>query len=249
MISKPYTSATIIDTAQGYFLEAYQHFTLMNILVQGDDALNNAEPTTLKREGKKKSHTSQTLPQPSQEMLEHSAEYEALRVALAPLLEWQKKMVRIHKHVFESLNFLDQFSQVELLLPQDYEELAQYVEILPCHQISPAYPFGGFVLNLNVSTLIHRDWKDLNLCMVIVISEDCIGGDLALLEPGLVLELRNGNAVLFPSGKISHFNTHYQGMRASLVFHSDSSSQGWIKDRNGWDGNIYFSSTQGSSQL
>jgi hypothetical protein len=138
---------------------------------------------------------------------------------------------------------------VELLLPKDSQELAQYVEILPCHQISPAYPFGGFVLNLNVSTLIHRDWKDLNLCMVIVISEDCVGGELALLEPGLVLDLQNGDMVLFPSGKISHFNTHYKGMRASLVFHSDSSAQSWIKDRNGWNGNIYFSSTQGSSQL
>ena len=100
MISKPYTTATIIDTAQGYFLEAYQYFTLMNIFVQGDDAPTNADPTTLKREGKKKSHTSQTLPCPSQEMLEHSAEYEALHVALAPLLKWQKKMVRIHRCLF-----------------------------------------------------------------------------------------------------------------------------------------------------
>lgn len=125
----------------------------------------------------------------------------------------------------------------------------QYVEILPCHQNSPAYPFGGFVVNFNVSTLIHRDWKDLNLCMVIVISEDCVGGELALLEPGLVLDLQNGDMVLFPSGKISHFNMHYIGKRASLVFHSDSSSQSWIKDRNGWADNIYFRSSKGSLEL
>jgi len=85
--------------------------------------------------------------------------------------------------------------------------------------------------------------------MVIVISEDCVGGELALLEPGLVLDLQNGDAVLFPSGKISHFNMHYKGMRASLVFHSDSSSRSWIKDRNGWNHNIYFRSTQGDLEL
>jgi predicted 2-oxoglutarate/Fe(II)-dependent dioxygenase YbiX len=117
------------------------------------------------------------------------------------------------------------------------------VEILPCHEISPAYPFGGFVMNFNVSTLIHRDWKDLNLCMVIVISENYQGGELALLEPGVLLELRNGDMVIFPSSKISHFNMHYSGERASLVFHTDSAAKSWIKDRNGWAKNIHFRST------
>lgn len=84
---------------------------------------------------------------------------------------------------------------------------------------------------------------------VIVISEDCVGGELPLLEPGLVLDLANSDMVLFPSSKISYFNMHYCGKRASLVFHSDSSSQSWIKDQNGWSQNIYFKSSQGSLEL
>ena len=56
----------------------------------------DAEPTTLRREGKKQGHTSQTLPRPSQEMLEHSSEYQALKMALAPLLEWQKMVVSLN---------------------------------------------------------------------------------------------------------------------------------------------------------
>jgi len=63
--------------------------------MQGDNTPVNAEPTTLRKEGKKKGHTSQTLPRPSQEMLEHSAEYEALKMALAPLMEWQRKTVSL----------------------------------------------------------------------------------------------------------------------------------------------------------
>ena len=60
------------------------------------------------------------------------------------------------------------------------------------------------------------------------------------MEPGLVLALRNGDAVVFPSREISHFNLHYKGCRASLVLQSDRWLNQWLQDGNGWDGNIHI---------
>lgn len=114
-----------------------------------------------------------------------------------------------------------------------------YADILPGKAACPAYPFGGFVINLNVCTRAHRDWKDMDLCVVIPIG-DFTGGELCLLEPGLVLAVRPGDMVIFPSHKITHFNLHYIGKRASLVLHSDRDGAQWVKNRNGWASNHYM---------
>ena len=58
------------------------------------------------------------------------------------------------------------------------------------------------------------------------------------MEPGLVLGLWNGDAVVFSSCKTMHFNLHYKECRASLVFQSDKRLDDWLKDAHGWDGNI-----------
>jgi len=113
--------------------------------------------------------------------------------------------------------------------------------VLPGSGFSPAYPFSGFVINFNVCTRIHRDVNDKKLCVVMAISDDtCEGGDICFLEPGIRLQLLCGNIVLFPSRKISHFNMDFKGERASLVLHSDSSGDNWVKNRNNWEHNIYM---------
>ena len=143
-------------------------------------------------------------------------------------------------------------------MPDSYKKLAEYGDCLPGDEFLAGYPFGGIVLNLNIATKIHRDNEDLDLCLLIVISK-CIGGDLVLLEPGLVLGQRNGDAMVFPSGDISHYNMNFVGFRASIIFHSDRASETWtgppsyttemsttrsrgkyLLDRNGWGKNIYF---------
>ena len=107
---------------------------------------------------------------------------------------------------------------MEQLLPENVAELKIALEVLPCSHTSPVYPFSGYVVNLNVSTRAHRDLQDKKICLIIVISsEDCIGGELCLVEPGLVLRLRNGDAIVFASATLTHFNTHYIGRRVSLV--------------------------------
>ena len=114
-----------------------------------------------------------------------------------------------------------------------------YAQQLPGHASSPCYPFAGFVINLNVSTKVHRDAKDHLICLVLPVG-NFIGGELCLVEPGLVLPLRSGDMTIFPSQDISHFNLTYQGARASLVCHTDREGLKWVEDRFKWRGNDYF---------
>lgn len=137
------------------------------------------------------------------------------------------------------------YFQVKALLPDCYENLSYLVEALPNGDTSPVHPFSGFVLNVNVSTRIHRDWGDEDVCLVLVLS-DCSGGELCLKEPGVVLKLNTGDIIIFKSAEISHFNLHYAGKRASLVFHTDRAAKSWAKDRNGWQHNMYMLSTNSS---
>jgi predicted 2-oxoglutarate/Fe(II)-dependent dioxygenase YbiX len=84
---------------------------------------------------------------------------------------------------------------------------------------------------------------DKIICMILVIS-DCEGGELVLYEPGLVLDLRSGDVAIFPSDDITHFNLHFRGKRASLVFHTDKMADSWGKSRNGWATNKNFASSE-----
>lgn len=110
---------------------------------------------------------------------------------------------------------------------------------MPADGITPAYPFGGWVINLNVSTLIHHDYQNLKLCLIIVAS-DCEGSNLCLKKPGVSLQLQNGDTVIFASSKLSHFNTHFKGKQASLVFHSDVSAKAWVENRNSWKHTLFM---------
>lgn len=123
------------------------------------------------------------------------------------------------------------------------EIVSQFAEVLPADAESHAGPFAGFVINFNVSTKIHRD-KDRRFCVVLIVSENCEGGDLCLEEVGLKLSLRNGDVVAFPSQKISHFNTHFDGERASIVLHTDADCEGWIQHRNFWKDSLYMLETE-----
>ncbi|KAJ7629550.1 hypothetical protein B0H17DRAFT_962866, partial [Mycena rosella] len=103
---------------------------------------------------------------------------------------------------------------------------------LPLSPNTPAYPFSGFVVNLRVCTDEHKDGFDKDLCTVIVISDDCEGGELCLFEAGLCVHLRVGDIFIFPSCYVTPFNTHFRGLRATLVLHSDRAGDKWAK--NAW---------------
>ena len=123
------------------------------------------------------------------------------------------------------------------MLPEEYAILSQYADILPCNDVSPVDPFTGFVLNINVTTLLNRDPADEKICLILVIS-DCEGGELCFVETGLVLCLKLGDGVIFPSTKLTHFNAHFKGYRVFLVFHSDKHFRRWPENNNAWLGNV-----------
>ena len=130
--------------------------------------------------------------------------------------------------------------EIQRLLPQEFRDLSLDAESLPGNVHPIAYPFLSVVVNLNVTTLGHRDSKDKGFCVVIAIG-DFENGELCLYEPGLVVPLRPGHFIIFPSARITHFNIHYSGCRASIVLHTDGEIDKWTHgQRNGWEDNVYF---------
>ena len=74
---------------------------------------------------------------------------------------------------------------------------------------------------------------DKGWCTTITLA-DCIGGQLALHELGLVFDSAPGDMITFQSCNQTHFNLHMKGIRASLVLHSDREGDKWANDCNGW---------------
>jgi len=112
---------------------------------------------------------------------------------------------------------------------------------LPGNNQSLVAPFVSLVLNINVATRGHRDGQDKDFCVVLPIG-DFKGGELVMKEQGIVVELGQGDWIMFTSAHTTHFNMPYEGRRASLVLHSDKAMEQWVRDRNGWAANSSFQS-------
>ena len=125
------------------------------------------------------------------------------------------------------------FIQLQFQLPEIYEELNLYCQVLPFNINSPAQPFSGIVINICVSTTGHRDRSDKHICVVIPFG-DWQGGEICLYELGLIIKLNPGDILIFPSCDITHFNLHFSGIRGSVVFHSDRQGDAWTEGFNGW---------------
>ena len=74
---------------------------------------------------------------------------------------------------------------------------------------------------------------DKRICIVIPFGE-WQGGEICIYELGLVIKLKAGDILVFPSWRFTHFNLHFCGLRGSLVLHSDKKGDGWVQDYNGW---------------
>lgn len=122
-------------------------------------------------------------------------------------------------------------------LPKEHEELSVFCELLPLNRFPTTYPFPGFVLNIQCCTEGHTDNGDTTICAVIPFG-DYEGGELVLHEAGLVLDIKRGDVLIFPSHLINHFNLHFKGFRGSIVMHSDKEVARWNFDRNGWNKHI-----------
>ncbi|KAL0569246.1 hypothetical protein V5O48_012720 [Marasmius crinis-equi] len=185
--------------------------------VRGDGAPENVDPQFLGREGVPRMHFQNAIPHQSKDTVQFQKEWEDLQEVMKPVFEWLGE-------------------QVKKYFPEEADHIRMFADLLPNDAYSPIHPFGGIVINFNIASTFHRDPKDEQICLVMCIS-DCVGGELVLYEPGMVLRLRCGDAVIFRSTQISHFNQHYIGQRASFVMSTDSAGKAWIHDRNGWGTN------------
>jgi hypothetical protein len=210
-----------------------------NFFIQGHDAPVGVHPKFLRRDGASRTNHSQLIPRVAKELMEHTREYDNLCNAFEELFAWINEKVRCCA-LFSFLKLNMERVQLRRSLPTTYENLCIFADVLPGNEVSPAHPFGGFVLNINVVTGAHRDVKDLELCLVLAVGNHT-GGELCLVEPGLVLRLRNGDMAIFPSGRLTHFNLHYQGTRASVVLHSDYAGKIWGENRMGWQHHNFMS--------
>ncbi|GBE82502.1 hypothetical protein SCP_0408860 [Sparassis crispa] len=186
-------------------------------ITRGDDAPTNIHPLFLYKVECGHTNHHQFTPYFSKELWEHEEEYDSLSKVFEEFCEWMQAK----------------------RLPEVYKSLEIFAEVLPGREVSPCHPFTSMVLNVNVVTHVHRDVKDLKACLVLVLG-DHTGGDLCLVEPGLVFPLRAGDLVVFHSGDVTHFNLHYRGERASLVLHSDAEGKHWQEDQMGWKDNDYM---------
>jgi len=116
------------------------------------------DPATIIREGRNAPvNTSQKIPRASKEIKKFSEEYQRLQEAFAPVFKWLHDLVSLYFYDFYDFLIQAYYFKLQQLLPDNYKILSEYVDILPCKEPSPVYPFAGFVVNLNVATRIHRD--------------------------------------------------------------------------------------------
>ncbi|KAJ7483744.1 hypothetical protein B0H11DRAFT_1914615 [Mycena galericulata] len=183
-----------------------------------DTPCDNVHPHFIRRKGAKQVNHGQRVPRASREIVQDQDAYSSLVAGLTGVCEYLADRLYHHR-------------------PELTNKLEAYIDILPRNEACPWAPFGGIVVNLNACSDAHLDGLDLHKrCVVIPLMEDCQGGGLVLHEARLVLDLHTGHVVLFPSGRYTHFNLHYQGVRASLVFHTDAASKQWTQGEGGKPG-------------
>ncbi|KAG2092139.1 uncharacterized protein F5147DRAFT_657757 [Suillus discolor] len=197
------------------------HFSTWNrYSTMGADAPTHIHPHEMARVDVSRTNHMQCLPYASEDILEHQQLYSNVLAAFGELFEWLEHVMKTH-------------------LPEEYEVIVELSQNLPGGECSPVAPFLLLVINLNVTTEAHQDRFDKDLCLVLPIGE-FTGEALVQFEQGLVLELRCGDFVVFPSADTTHFNLHYEGMKASFVCHTDRGFDKWKEGYNGWAANNHF---------
>jgi hypothetical protein len=140
---------------------------------------------------KKKINSCQYFPRAAAEIQDHIDSYRLISECLQPIFSWICDTVS----GFSATHFPPNLPILQLkeMLPNKYEVIKLFADVLLAGASSSAFPFGGFVINLNVSTLIHRGEEDLKWCLILIISEVFQGEDLCFFEPGFRISLKHGD--------------------------------------------------------
>ncbi|KAF6745749.1 hypothetical protein DFP72DRAFT_856056 [Ephemerocybe angulata] len=173
----------------------------------------DADVSTIRKHGKNKVNSCCNVPRGSREYKDYPDERDAIYEAFEPLFHWISE-------------------KAQATLPDDCQITGGYVDLLPGQQTVACYPFPCLVVNFNVATRLHRDVGDDNFCITVGFTEG-LGGDLCLMETGIVCKSRPGDVFAFRSSRMSHFNLDYVGKRISMVFHTDKAAAYWVEGRNG----------------
>ncbi|KIM53620.1 hypothetical protein SCLCIDRAFT_138648 [Scleroderma citrinum Foug A] len=166
-------------------------------------------------------------------------------INITQMMPYQCRDVEKYRVLYDNIKFgfEDAFAWIcevfESHLPDEYSRLTEAIDMLPGASHSPFSPMSSLVVNLNISTLAHRDSFDKELCLVMPVGE-FDGGALVLVEQGLVLPLRNEDITVFWSAETTHFNMTYSGRCCSFVMQTDKEFNKWVNNHNGWSGNTLF---------
>ncbi|KAJ6563104.1 hypothetical protein DFH09DRAFT_1035449 [Mycena vulgaris] len=201
---------------QGYSYLSIAYTWYYRMHEQGHGAPSDVHPNQLHTGVKVNFH--QRIPYSTVETVKKSMEFEALVEIFSEVLEFQR------------LNF-------QHANPEAYDQVRVFADLLPLNTGSPVYPFAGFMMNFRVVTDGHKDPKDAKWCLIIFV-KDGNGGHLCLHELGLKLDGKTGNILIFPSCWVTHFNTHFEGFRLSLVLHTDKEGDDWVEDGGGWASHV-----------
>ncbi len=187
-------------------------------ICQGDGSPVDIHPHFIYKEQQNKANHTQRATYFSKAIKDNPEQFDAITTALEDICKVVCETLQTHMH-------------------DDFNHLRVFCEILPLNRCPATYPFPGFVLNINVCTDAHIDANDDRICVVIPFGP-YKGGELVLYEAGLILELCEGDILIFPSCRITHFNLHFVGVRGSIVMHSDKEVKSWNANRNGWNGHM-----------
>ena len=191
---------------------------LINICCQGDGSPDNVHPHFLYKDGNGHSNHNQRATYLAKAIKDNPERFQSITDILQDVCKIVCDVLQ--KHLLDT-----------------FDRLCVFCEILPLNQMPATYPFPGFVLNIQVCTEAHVDANDDTICVVIPFGP-YEGGELVLYEAGLVLEIQEGDILIFPSYRLTHFNLHFTGVRGSVVMHSDKAVTTWNANRNGWNRHI-----------
>ncbi|KAL1698153.1 hypothetical protein EV121DRAFT_297498 [Schizophyllum commune] len=115
----------------------------------GSGAPTDAHPYTCEAADGKRTNYVQFNPYPSKELVDNQDVYEAICSSMQDVFEWMS-------------------GEIQQRLPHMYDELRMVADFVPRYN-DAGDPFTGFVININVSTLGHRDGKDYRGCALLII--------------------------------------------------------------------------------
>ncbi|KAK6977551.1 hypothetical protein R3P38DRAFT_2581340 [Favolaschia claudopus] len=208
-----------VNSAEPGYSYCAVHKSVYNRYSEQGTGAPDVHPNLVAREGVTKVNHSQRAPRESKETKDEPEESNLT----AEFIQLITTVIELH---------------IKKLLPEEYSAIEVWASHLPLNERSAAYPFGGYVINLCISTVGHRDKRDHRFCVVISYCHgEGVGGDLGMYETGLLLRTRPWDVSIFPSCEITHFNTPINGVRISIVLHSDIYGERWVANKNGWENN------------